>query len=232
MKADKAAATTAGCGRCLQLVVRNREVELLRMRESELQLEVQQLVARNRELESLRQQRNRELELQQLEVQQLATRNRELELQLKVHKLAQATLRAAEAEGARWCAPRLSVYECRRCSLHVPDPRAPLCAHALFVRLFAVCVGQPGHERGATIGLADGPTDRSVRCGTAIRASTWDMRNKVLVRREVEDFDVAHRGDRHATGLQRSVKVRVRNRHDLALAASGLGVDRTYTQQQ
>ena len=105
MKADKAAATTAGCGRCLQLVVRNREVELLRMRESELQLEVQQLVARNQELESLRQLHRRESELQQLEVQQLVARNRELELQLKVHKLAQATLRAAEAEGARWCAP-------------------------------------------------------------------------------------------------------------------------------
>jgi hypothetical protein len=53
------------------------------------------------------------------------------ELQLKAHTLALATLRVAEAEGARWCAPRLSVYECRRCSLHVPDPRSPLCAHAL-----------------------------------------------------------------------------------------------------
>ena len=195
IEAVQASATTAGCGRCLQLVVRNREVELLRIRESELQVEVQQLAARNRELDSLRQLHRRESELQQLEVQQLVARNRELELQLKVHKLAQATLRAAEAEGARWCAPRLSVYECRRCSLHVPDPRAPLCAHALFVRLFAVCVGQPGHARGATIGLADGPTDRSVRCSAAINASTWDMRNRVLVRREVEGFDVADRGD-------------------------------------
>ena len=96
------------------------------------------------------------------------------ELQLKAHTLALATLRVAAAEGARWCAPRLSVYECRRCSLHVPDPRAPLCAHALFVRLFAVCVDQPGHERGAMIGLTDGRTDRSVRCGAAINASTWD----------------------------------------------------------
>jgi hypothetical protein len=33
---------------------------------------------------------------------------------------------------------------------------------------------------------------------------------------------VADRGDRHATGLQCSVKVRVRNWHDLALADSGL----------
>jgi hypothetical protein len=58
-----------------------RELELSRMRESELRLEVQQLVARNRELE----------------------------LQLKVYKVTPPTLRGAEAEGshrqARWCAP-------------------------------------------------------------------------------------------------------------------------------
>jgi hypothetical protein len=58
-----------------------RELELSRMRESELRLEVQQLVARNRELE----------------------------LQLKVYNVTPPTLRGAEAEGshrqARWCAP-------------------------------------------------------------------------------------------------------------------------------
>ena len=58
-----------------------RELELSRMRESELRLEVQQLVARNRELE----------------------------LQLKVYKVIPPALRGAEAEGshrqARWCAP-------------------------------------------------------------------------------------------------------------------------------
>ena len=106
---------------------------LLRMRESELQFEVQRLVARNREFE-----------LQQLEVQQLVARNRELELQLKVHKLAQATLRVAEAEEARWCAPRLLFYKCRRCPLYVPGPQAPLsCA---FVRLFPVCEGWTTNE--------------------------------------------------------------------------------------
>ena len=176
----KAATTTAGCERCLQLVVRNREVALLRMRESELQLELQQLVARNQELESLRQLRNRELELLQLEVQQLyvrnrelellrklpvrevesqcmreselqlevqqlAARNREVELQLKVHKLAQATLRVAEAEGPRWCAPRLSFYKCRQSVINVPDPRTPLCTYALSC-LFAVCVGRTTNE--------------------------------------------------------------------------------------
>ncbi len=136
---------------------------MLRIRESELQLEVQQLVARNRDLELKQLEvqqlvaRNRELELKQLEVQQLVARNRDVELQLKVHKLAQATLRAAEAEGARWCAPRLSFYKCRRCLLNAPDPRARY--HALSCR-FAVCVGQPGHERGATIGLTDRQTDR------------------------------------------------------------------------
>jgi hypothetical protein len=116
---------------CNTGVIRDRELQ--RMRESELQLEVQRLVARNRELElqqlklqqliahnreleSLRQLHSREVELQrmresrlQLEVQRLVERNREVELQLKVHKLAHATLRVAEAEGAQWCAPRLLV---------------------------------------------------------------------------------------------------------------------------
>ena len=39
----------------------------------------------------------------------LLARNRELELQLKVNKLVQATLRVADAEGARWSAPSLWV---------------------------------------------------------------------------------------------------------------------------
>ena len=94
----------------------------------------------------------RESELQ-FEVQQLAARNREVELQLKVHKLAQATLRVAEAEGARWYGPRLWVYKCRRCFLHVPDPRVPLCSHALSCDC-SLC--GPDHKRGATIGLTDG----------------------------------------------------------------------------
>ena len=42
------------------------------------------------------------------------------ELQLKAHTLARATLRVAEAEGARWCAPRLSAYNCRRRPNHEP----------------------------------------------------------------------------------------------------------------
>jgi hypothetical protein len=84
------------------------------------------------------------LELQQLEVQQLVARNRELELQLKVHTLAQATLRVAEAEGARWCAPRLSVYKCRRCPLSCTRS-----AGAAITRFRAIvrCVRGPGHER-------------------------------------------------------------------------------------
>jgi hypothetical protein len=83
---------------------RDREVELLRMRESHLQLEVQQHVARNPELELLR---SREVELQRMRevvMQQLVARNQELELQLKVHNMAQRALRVAEVDGARWCA--------------------------------------------------------------------------------------------------------------------------------
>jgi hypothetical protein len=95
---------TSGCGL-------DREVKLLRMREPQLQLDVQQHVLRkNREVELLR---TREVELLrmrqsqlELDVQQLVARNRELELQLKVYKVAyQPILRVAEAEGARWCAP-------------------------------------------------------------------------------------------------------------------------------
>ena len=66
-----------------------RQFKLSRMRESKLRLEVQQLVARNRELE----------------------------LQLKVYKVTQPTLRAAEAEGshrqARWCAPSFRMLALR-----------------------------------------------------------------------------------------------------------------------
>ena len=47
--------------------------------------------------------RMRELELE-LEVQRLAAHVRELELQMQAHKMARATIRVAEAEGARWCA--------------------------------------------------------------------------------------------------------------------------------
>jgi hypothetical protein len=146
-----------------------------------------------------------------------------------VHKLAQATLRAAEAEGARWCAPRLSFYKCRRCRLNAPDPRAPLS------RAFVPCSLCAWASRATNEAPRSGlPTDRTWcemrhRDQCICQEDTW---NQVLVRCEVEGFDVAHRGDRSATGLQRSVKVRVRNWHDLALAASGLGVDRTYTQQQ
>ena len=61
------------------------ETTLLRIRESKLQLEVQQLVARNRELE----------------------------LQLKVYTMAQPSLRVAEAEGARWCAPSFRLASAR-----------------------------------------------------------------------------------------------------------------------
>jgi hypothetical protein len=100
----------AGCGNCLQLVARNREVEFLRRnRELELELEAQRLIGRNQELglELEMQQlaaRNRELELE-LEVQRLAARNRELDLQTKVPKMEVTILRDAESEGARWCAP-------------------------------------------------------------------------------------------------------------------------------
>ena len=62
-----------------------QEVELLRTRESKLQLEVQELAARNRELES----------------------------QPKVYKMAQPTLRVAEAAGARWCAPSFRLASAR-----------------------------------------------------------------------------------------------------------------------
>ena len=66
-----------------------RQFKLSRMRESKLRLEVQQLVARNRELE----------------------------LQLKVYKVTQPTLRAAEVEGshrqARWCAPSFRMLALR-----------------------------------------------------------------------------------------------------------------------
>ena len=97
-----------------------------------------------------------------------------------------------------------------------------------FRAVFTVCVGQSGHERGATIGLTDG-----LLCQMRHRdQNIHDMRKQVFFRCEVEGFDVADRGDRHATGLQRPVKVRVRNWHDFALAASGLGADRIYTQQQ
>jgi hypothetical protein len=96
------------------------------------------------------------LELQQLEMQQLVVRNRELELQLKVHKLAQATLRAAEAEGARWCAPRLSFYKCRRCLLKAPDPRAPL--SRAFVPV--CCVRGPAGPRTRRHNRAYRQTDR------------------------------------------------------------------------
>ncbi len=119
-------------------------------------------------------------------------------------------------------------------ALGLPVPAMPpLCTRstgAAITRFRAVvpCVRGLGHKRGATIGLTDG-----LLCQMRHRDQTiHDMRKQVFLRCEVEGFDVADRGDRHATGLQRSVKVRVRNWHDLALAASGLGVDRTYTQQQ
>jgi hypothetical protein len=47
------------------------------------------------------------------------------ELQLKAHTLALATLRVAAAEGARWCAPRLSVYAAMRARAFV---HCSLCA--------------------------------------------------------------------------------------------------------
>jgi hypothetical protein len=94
-----------------QLPVRDRKVEsLLSLRIRELQLQLEQLLVRNREIEVLRSQeagllRSRELELQ-LKVEQLLAHNREVEFQLKAHNLAHAARRVAEEKGARWCVPR------------------------------------------------------------------------------------------------------------------------------
>jgi hypothetical protein len=96
-----------------------REVKLLRIRESKLLLEVQELAARNRELES----------------------------HLNVYTMAQPILRAAEAEGARWCAPSFrpvhgvgAAHHAAHASPH-KDARAPsVCMASLHVR----CVYIPG----------------------------------------------------------------------------------------
>jgi hypothetical protein len=140
-----------------------REVELLRTRESKLQLEVQELAARNRELElQLKVQelaaRNRELE-SQLKVQELAARNRELESQLKVYKVAQPTLRAAEAEGARWCAPSFRLASSRGLAPAMPhrDARAP---SSCMASLHARCVCTPG-SLGIGAGLGASAVRRS-----------------------------------------------------------------------
>ena len=69
----------------------------------------------------------------------LLARNRELELQLKVNKLVQATLRVADAEGARWSAP--SLWACAGdgsdASFMYPIRGRRMCERA-FLRLFAV----------------------------------------------------------------------------------------------